>query len=98
MISDSTLYTLSIFLGTLAMLLIILYHYLENNATATTAPDPAETNPAADSDKSAGLQQHLQQQQQQPHGRGGSGSANMNLNMNPSTGSGKGSAKEKIAS
>ncbi|KAF7505582.1 hypothetical protein GJ744_000662 [Endocarpon pusillum] len=32
MISDSTLYSLSIFLGSLAMLLIILYHYLEVNS------------------------------------------------------------------
>lgn len=41
MISDSTLYSLSIFLGSVAMLLIVLYHYLEVNAkeddsTATT--------------------------------------------------------------
>jgi len=32
MISDSGLYSLAIFLGSSAMLLIILYHYLEVNA------------------------------------------------------------------
>jgi len=40
MISDSTLYSLSIFLGSLAMLLIVVYHFLEVNAddsTVTTA-------------------------------------------------------------
>ena len=32
MISDNDLYSLAIFLGSLAMLLIILYHFLEVNA------------------------------------------------------------------
>ncbi len=32
MISDNDLYTLAIFLGSLAMLLIVLYHFLEINA------------------------------------------------------------------
>ena len=32
MISDNDLYTLSIFLGSCAMLLIVLYHFLEVNA------------------------------------------------------------------
>jgi oligosaccharyl transferase complex subunit OST4 len=32
MISDNNLYTLSLFLGSMAMLLIILYHFLEVNA------------------------------------------------------------------
>ena len=32
MISDSTLYTLAIFLGSAAMLLIVLYHFLEVNS------------------------------------------------------------------
>ncbi|MCJ1351803.1 MAG: hypothetical protein MMC33_001787 [Icmadophila ericetorum] len=32
MISDSQLYTLAIFLGSLAMLLIVLYHWLEVNS------------------------------------------------------------------
>lgn len=33
MISDSQLYTLALFLGSAAMLLIVLYHFLEVNAT-----------------------------------------------------------------
>lgn len=32
MISDNTLYTLAIFLGSAAMLMIVLYHFLEINA------------------------------------------------------------------
>lgn len=32
MISDSTLYSLAIFLGSAAMLMIVLYHFLEINA------------------------------------------------------------------
>lgn len=32
MITDNGLYTLAIFLGSLAMLLIVLYHFLEVNA------------------------------------------------------------------
>jgi len=32
MISDSQLYSLAIFLGSAAMLLIVLYHFLEVNA------------------------------------------------------------------
>jgi oligosaccharyl transferase complex subunit OST4 len=36
MISDNDLYTLSIFLGSCAMLLIVLYHFLEINADDST--------------------------------------------------------------
>jgi oligosaccharyl transferase complex subunit OST4 len=36
MISDNDLYTLSIFLGCCAMLLIVLYHFLEVNADDST--------------------------------------------------------------
>jgi oligosaccharyl transferase complex subunit OST4 len=36
MISDNDLYTLSIFLGSCAMLLIVLYHFLEINADDNT--------------------------------------------------------------
>jgi oligosaccharyl transferase complex subunit OST4 len=32
MISDTALYTLAVFLGSSAMLLIVLYHFLEVNA------------------------------------------------------------------
>ncbi|PQK14012.1 hypothetical protein BB8028_0004g09430 [Beauveria bassiana] len=35
MISDNDLYTLAIFLGSAAMLLIIVYHFLEVNSTKT---------------------------------------------------------------
>jgi oligosaccharyl transferase complex subunit OST4 len=35
MISDTGLYTLAIFLGSAAMLLIVLYHFLEVNAKDT---------------------------------------------------------------
>ncbi|MCJ1304179.1 hypothetical protein MMC08_006991 [Hypocenomyce scalaris] len=41
MISDNDLYSLAIFLGCLAMLLIVLYHFLEINAKdgeATATP------------------------------------------------------------
>ncbi len=33
MISDNDLYTLAIFLGSAAMILIIVYHFLEVNST-----------------------------------------------------------------
>jgi len=36
MISDNDLYTLSIFLGSCAMLLIVLYHFLEVNSDDST--------------------------------------------------------------
>ena len=45
MISDDDLYKLAIFLGSLAMLLIVLYHFLEVNAdkdTDSTAPSISE--------------------------------------------------------
>lgn len=37
MISDNDLYTLAIFLGSAAMLLIIVYHFLEVNSTKKPA-------------------------------------------------------------
>ena len=37
MISDNTLYTLAIFLGSAAMILIVLYHFLEVNSEDHTA-------------------------------------------------------------
>ena len=40
MISDDDLYRLAIFLGSAAMLLIILYHFLEINAVE----EPADVN------------------------------------------------------
>lgn len=36
MISDASLYSLAIFLGSAAMLLIVLYHFLEINAKDAT--------------------------------------------------------------
>jgi hypothetical protein len=41
MISDNGLYTLSIFLGSCAMLLIVLYHFLEVNADDSTQAERA---------------------------------------------------------
>ncbi|KAF2460818.1 Oligosaccaryltransferase-domain-containing protein [Lineolata rhizophorae] len=37
MISDTSLYTLAVFLGSASMLLIVLYHFLEVNAKDTAA-------------------------------------------------------------
>lgn len=42
MISDDDLYTLAIFLGSLAMLLIVLYHFLEVNAIDETPTQSEE--------------------------------------------------------
>lgn len=42
MISDDDLYTLAIFLGSLAMLLIVLYHFLEVNAIDDQTPQSEE--------------------------------------------------------
>jgi len=42
MISDNDLYTLAIFLGSLAMLLIVLYHFLEVNAIQEAPTKPGE--------------------------------------------------------
>lgn len=38
MISDTQLYSLAIFLGSLSMLLIIIYHFLEVNAKSSGDP------------------------------------------------------------
>ena len=50
MISDDDLYTLAIFLGSLAMLLIVLYHFLEVNAmddASTQSEDKAFSKSAS---------------------------------------------------
>lgn len=47
MISDDGLYKLAIFLGSAAMLLIILYHFLEVNAGEEPALDIKEETAAA---------------------------------------------------
>ena len=43
MISDNELYSLAVFLGSLAMLLIILYHFLEVNAIDENNTDTFST-------------------------------------------------------
>ena len=43
MISDNDLYSLAIFLGCLAMLLIVLYHFLEVNAQEDDPPSSEKT-------------------------------------------------------
>ncbi|MCJ1400750.1 hypothetical protein MMC11_003958 [Xylographa trunciseda] len=49
MISDNDLYTLAVFLGSLSMLLIVLYHFLEVNAieddSTTATPNDKATLP-----------------------------------------------------
>ena len=42
MISDNDLYSLAIFLGSLAMLLIVVYHFLEVNAIEDAPTQPGE--------------------------------------------------------
>lgn len=46
MISDDDLYTLAIFLGSLAMLLIVVYHFLEINAIDDTPSLSEEKTPS----------------------------------------------------
>jgi len=46
MISDNDLYTLAIFLGSLAMLLIVLYHFLEVNAIEEAPTKSGEKAPS----------------------------------------------------
>ncbi len=46
MISDDDLYTLAIFLGCLAMLLIVLYHFLEVNAIDDAPTQSEEKAPS----------------------------------------------------
>jgi oligosaccharyl transferase complex subunit OST4 len=53
MISDDELYRLAIFLGSAAMLLIILYHFLEINAVEEPATD-SKTNAATPLDAKLG--------------------------------------------
>jgi oligosaccharyl transferase complex subunit OST4 len=47
MITDSELYSLAIFLGTMSMALIVGYHYLEANAEPEPELEPAATAVAA---------------------------------------------------
>mgnify|MGYP001940501494 CR=1 FL=1 len=49
MISDAQLYSLAIFLGSAAMLMIILYHFLEINARPDDKEAPVSQERKADS-------------------------------------------------
>jgi oligosaccharyl transferase complex subunit OST4 len=53
MISDDQLYSLAIFLGSAAMLLIILYHFLEINAVAEPADKATTAQVSANSESIA---------------------------------------------
>lgn len=46
MISDNDLYTLAVFLGSLSMLLIVFYHYLEINKLDEGEANPVTMQPA----------------------------------------------------
>lgn len=48
MISDASLYSLAIFLGSVSMLLIVLYHFLEINASVNDAEAPLSKERRAD--------------------------------------------------
>ncbi|PGH09729.1 hypothetical protein GX51_00409 [Blastomyces parvus] len=61
MISDAQLYQLAIFLGSCAMLLIVLYHYLEVNAKdlyAASSPVSPSHNHSVQSRASASSPKH----------------------------------------
>ena len=53
MITDNELYSLAVFLGALAMLLIVLYHFLEVNSDDAHAAEGAEKPLTAASTASA---------------------------------------------
>ncbi len=55
MISDDELYRLAIFLGSAAMLLIILYHFLEVNAVEEPVDAKTKTTHSTQQDSKAGL-------------------------------------------
>jgi len=54
MISDDDLYRLAIFLGSLAMLLIVLYHFLEINAVEKPKDRKDETTTIPPTDIKSG--------------------------------------------
>jgi hypothetical protein len=45
MITDASLYSLAVFLGSAAMLLIVLYHFLEVNSDEQQPGSKAKTSP-----------------------------------------------------
>lgn len=53
MISDNDLYRLAIFLGSAAMLLIVLYHFLEINAVEEPAEDGKTKLKSSQSEKAS---------------------------------------------
>ncbi|KAH8792009.1 Oligosaccaryltransferase-domain-containing protein [Hyaloscypha finlandica] len=55
MISDDELYRLAIFLGSAAMLLIILYHFLEVNAMEEPADTKSKPTTSTQSEAKASL-------------------------------------------
>ena len=57
MISDNTLYSLAVFLGSLAMLLIVLYHFLEVNAVEEQDGVASSTSKSTTSSGAAGKTQ-----------------------------------------
>ena len=48
MITDAALYSLAVFLGSAAMLMIVLYHFLEINAKDTAEASPLSNERKAD--------------------------------------------------
>ena len=68
MISDSGLYTLAIFLGSLAMILIVIYHFLEINSEDSTAvlePVPSKEK-SKGSEKTKGAERDLASKEAEP--------------------------------
>ncbi|KAF3490807.1 uncharacterized protein GIQ15_00324 [Arthroderma uncinatum] len=60
MISDSELYQLAIFLGSCAMLLIVVYHFLEVNSNTSSETDSVPVDTVADLVKPTGSSQTTQ--------------------------------------
>ena len=56
MISDNELYSLAVFLGSLAMLLIVLYHFLEVNAIDENPIAASSTGKAVAKSAAQGVQ------------------------------------------
>lgn len=56
MISDDDLYRLAVFLGVIAMLLIVVYHWLEINAVETPLMDQKVTKSSRPSERDASVQ------------------------------------------
>ncbi|EZF09839.1 hypothetical protein H112_08862 [Trichophyton rubrum D6] len=57
MITDNELYQLAIFLGSCAMLLIVVYHFLEVNSKASSDIDSTRVSSTTESTKPSGLTQ-----------------------------------------